>query len=67
MNSNKGYIYIRGEYNEVTTILRSAIDEAYKRDYWARTFGLGFDFELDIYVGAGGLHLWRRDRNDFFS
>lgn len=54
VNSHKGYIYIRGEYNKSTNILRKAIDEAYQAGLLGKNIlASGFDFELDIYRGAG--------------
>ena len=54
VGSHKGYIYIRGEYAGVISILRQALDEAYGAGLLGKNIlGSGFDFELDLYVGAG--------------
>jgi NADH-quinone oxidoreductase subunit F len=50
----QGYIYIRGEYRYLIEIVDRAIDEAYARGFWARTFrARGFDFDLYTHSGAG--------------
>lgn len=54
VNSNKGYIYVRGEYTEPIESLKKAIQEAYAAGYLGKNIlGSGFDFDLDIYRGAG--------------
>lgn len=54
VNSNKGYIYVRGEYTEPIASLEKALKEAYAAGYLGKNiFGSGFDFDLDIYRGAG--------------
>lgn len=54
INSHKGYIYIRGEYYEPYRIVEKAIKEAYKAGYLGKNIqGSGFDFDLDVYKGAG--------------
>ena len=54
VGSHKGYIYIRGEYNEPTAILQNAIAEAYDAGLLGKNIlGSGFDFDLDVYQGAG--------------
>jgi len=53
--SRQGYIYIRGEFTEPARSIRRAIDQAYARGYLGRNIlGVsGFDFDLDIHMGAG--------------
>lgn len=53
--SRQGYIYIRGEFTEPARSMRRAIDQAYARGYLGRNIlGVpGFDFDLDIHMGAG--------------
>ncbi len=52
--SEQGYIYIRGEFIDAARSLRRAIDEAYKAGYLGKNIqGSGFDFDLDIHLGAG--------------
>lgn len=54
VNSHKGYIYIRGEYDNSYRILKKAIDEAYAAGVLGKNIaGSGFDFDLDLYRGAG--------------
>lgn len=54
VSSPKSYIYIRGEYNESTAILRKALDEAYAAGLLGKNIlGSGFDHDMDLYVGAG--------------
>jgi len=48
------YIYIRGEFMHVQTILERAIDDAYARGFLGRNiFGSGFDCDVYIHRGAG--------------
>jgi NADH-quinone oxidoreductase subunit F len=48
------YIYIRGEFMHVQTILERAIDEAYARGILGRNiFGSGFDCDVYVHRGAG--------------
>jgi len=54
IQSNKSYIYIRGEYTECLRIVRGAIDEAYKAGLLGKNImGSGFDHDMDVYAGAG--------------
>jgi NADH-quinone oxidoreductase subunit F len=48
------YIYIRGEFFHVQTVLERAIDEAYAKGYLGRNiFGTGFDCDVFVHRGAG--------------
>jgi NADH-quinone oxidoreductase subunit F len=48
------YIYIRGEFFHVQTVLERAIDEAYAKGYLGRNiFGTGFDCDVYVHRGAG--------------
>jgi NADH-quinone oxidoreductase subunit F len=48
------YIYIRGEFLHVQTVLEGAIEEAYKKGYIGRNvLGSGFDCDVYIHRGAG--------------
>jgi NADH-quinone oxidoreductase subunit F len=48
------YIYIRGEFMHVQTILERAIEEAYARGILGRNiFGSGFDCDVYVHRGAG--------------
>ena len=54
VGSNKGYIYVRGEYNFPIECLRIALKEAYEAGYLGENIlGSGFNFDLDVYRGAG--------------
>jgi len=46
IGANKGYIYCRGEYPYVVTILKTAIDQAKQR-------GVLNDFDIEVRTGAG--------------
>lgn len=51
---NKGYIYIRGEYNKAIGILEIAIEQARRKGFLGKNIcGSGFDFDIEIYSGAG--------------
>ncbi len=55
IDSAKGWIYIRHEYEPELSCLRRALDAA--RDAGAlgeNIFGSGFDFEIEIFVSPGG-------------
>lgn len=54
IGSNKGFIYIRGEFYQEARAVQKAIDEARKAGMIGiNIFGSGFDFELTVYKGAG--------------
>ena len=54
ISSQKGYIYIRGEYHVEINILKKALKEAYEAGLLGKNIlNSGFDFDLDIYRGAG--------------
>jgi NADH-quinone oxidoreductase subunit F len=54
IKSNKGYIYIRGEYNFPIEVISNALKEAYDAGLLGKNIlGSGFDFDLDVYAGAG--------------
>ena len=54
VGAERGFIYLRGEYPEARRRLASAIDQAYRRGYLgANVMGLGFDFDLELRIGAG--------------
>lgn len=54
MGSNRGYIYVRGEYRYLILILEEAIAEAHKHGYLGKNIqGTGWDFELNVHSGAG--------------
>ena len=54
VGATQGYVYVRAEYPIAVTRLQNAINSA--REYGLlgkNIFGSGFDFELDIRLGAG--------------
>lgn len=52
--SHKGYIYVRAEYPLAVKRLQIAIDQCYESGLLGNNiFGTGFDFDLEIYQGAG--------------
>lgn len=54
IGSHYGYIYVRAEYPLAVKRLRLAIDQATEAGLLGRNIlDTGFDFELDIYLGAG--------------
>jgi NADH-quinone oxidoreductase subunit F len=54
IGSNKGFIYIRGEFFKETRIMQKAIDEAYAKGFLGKNIlGSGFNFDLVVYKGAG--------------
>lgn len=54
ISSNKGFIYVRGEFHKETRLMQKAIDDAKKAGYLGKNIlGSGFDFELVLYKGAG--------------
>jgi len=49
-----GYIYIRGEYSNAISIIKHAVEEAYKNKYLgANILGSDFSFDIEIRRGAG--------------
>ncbi|MGA8597789.1 MAG: NADH-quinone oxidoreductase subunit NuoF [Bryobacteraceae bacterium] len=54
VGSNKGYIFIRGEYRYPIDIVDKAIGEAYERGYLGENiFGSGWNFDVYTHTGAG--------------
>src|SRR5436305_12071979 len=54
IKSNKGYVFIRGEYRYLIEIMERAIAEAYERGYLGKNIlGSGWDFDLYAHTGAG--------------
>jgi len=52
--ARQGYIYVRAEYPLALRMLRTAIDSAREKGFLGRNIlGTGFDFDVDIYPGAG--------------
>jgi NADH-quinone oxidoreductase subunit F len=52
--SERGYIYIRGEYPHATSMLEHAIGQGYARGYLgADVMGSGFTFDVELRRGAG--------------
>jgi len=54
INATKGYIYLRGEYQESIDKTQKAIESAYARGFLGKNIlNSGFDFDLEIKLGAG--------------
>lgn len=54
VGAQKGYIYIRGEYRYLLTIMQKAIDEAYAKGFLGdNIFGSGKKFDCYWHTGAG--------------
>jgi NADH-quinone oxidoreductase subunit F len=54
VGSNKGYVFIRGEYRYLIEIVDRAIAEAYERGYLGKNIlGSGWDFDIYTHTGAG--------------
>ncbi len=54
IGSSQGYVYIRAEYPLAIERLEWAIRQARERKYLGRNiFGTGFDFDVEIRIGAG--------------
>ena len=54
IGASKGYIYFRGEYNLSIERLKRALQQAREYGLLGKDiFGSGFDFDIDIKVGAG--------------
>ena len=49
-----GYIYMRGEFHDLSSIMDQALDEARKKGYLGKNIlGSGFDLEMHTHLGAG--------------
>ncbi len=54
IGANKGYVYIRAEYPLAVEVLRNAITQARESGLLgANILGSGFDFEIEVCLGAG--------------
>jgi NADH-quinone oxidoreductase subunit F len=54
IKSNKGYIFIRGEYRYLIDIVDKALAEAYAKGFLGKNIlGTGWDFDLYTHTGAG--------------
>ena len=54
IQSEKSYIYIRGEYQKAIGILKTALKEAREAGFLGKNIlGSHFSHEMDIYLGAG--------------
>ncbi len=54
VGADQGYVYIRGEYPLAIARLRTAIEQAEQRGLLGqRIFETGFDFRIDLRIGAG--------------
>ncbi|MDD3253309.1 MAG: NADH-quinone oxidoreductase subunit NuoF [Lachnospiraceae bacterium] len=54
IGANQGYIYVRAEYPIAVQRLKIAIDQAHEMELLGKDiFGTGFDFDVDLRLGAG--------------
>ncbi|MDF9825458.1 NADP-reducing hydrogenase subunit HndC [Breznakia sp. PF5-3] len=54
IGANQGYVYVRAEYPIAVTRLQIAIDQAREAGLLGKDiFGTGFDFDIEIRLGAG--------------
>jgi NADH-quinone oxidoreductase subunit F len=54
LKTERGYIYLRGEYPYAKVVLEEAIKEAYERGYLGdNILDSGFSFHLSVHQGAG--------------
>lgn len=54
IGANRGYIYIRGEYEQSIRIMQAAVDECYRYGWLGKNIAQSdFSFDLEIYIGAG--------------
>ena len=54
IGANQGFVYVRAEYPIAVERLQAAIGVAYDRGLLGRNIlGTGFDFDLEIRIGAG--------------
>jgi NADH:ubiquinone oxidoreductase subunit F (NADH-binding)/NAD-dependent dihydropyrimidine dehydrogenase PreA subunit len=54
IGAHQGHIYVRAEYPLALRMLRTAIDRARGKGFLGRNIlGTGFEFDIDIYPGAG--------------
>jgi NADP-reducing hydrogenase subunit HndC len=54
IGANQGYVYVRAEYPIAVNRLKIAIEQAKEYGFLGKDiFGSGFDFDLDIRLGAG--------------
>jgi NADP-reducing hydrogenase subunit HndC len=54
IGANQGYVYVRAEYPVAVANLKTAINQAREMGFLGKNiFGKGFDFDLDIRLGAG--------------
>ena len=51
IGSHVSYVYVRGEYEEFSDILQSAIDEAYEKNFLGN--GASYPVDITIHRGAG--------------
>lgn len=54
VGANQGYVYVRAEYPLAIEVLDQAIQDARKMNLLGKNiFGSGFDFDVEIRIGAG--------------
>lgn len=54
VGADQGYIYLRAEYPSAANILEQALADARQNGYLgSNIMGSGFDFEIELFIGAG--------------
>ena len=54
IGATQGYVYVRAEYPLAIEVLQQAIDDARASNILGKNiFGSGFDFDVEIRIGAG--------------
>ena len=54
IQAHRGFIYMRGEFQDCRRIVEKAIEEAYGKNLLGKNImGSGFDFDLSVHMGAG--------------
>ena len=54
VGAQRGYIFVRGEYPQAFSILKSAVAEAQSAGYLGKKFlGSGYELEIELRLGAG--------------
>ena len=54
VGAQRGYIFVRGEYPQAFSILKSAVAEAQSAGYLGKEIlGSGYEFEIELRLGAG--------------
>ena len=63
VGASKGYIYLRSEYPIVAKVFQAAIEKAHEAGWLGKNIkGSGFDFDVELRIGAGPMFAARRPR-----